>query len=819
MQTAQYANQTVVYATIVGQQETKNIADTNPSHDRIHVMLDSAPVGCWFYNSAGTVIDCNQHAVSMFEMDSKGEMNRSSIQTNAPLYQPSGELSTEYAKNALTQAVMEGTYKGVWMAKTKYGREFACEISATRIEYQGDYAIIVYLRETHEDFMVAMERKAEKEVQQRLHAMLDSSPMFCAIFDEMGNVLDVNQASLDFFGFQHKHEYIENFYKLSPEFQPNGMKTRDVILGLSKHIIETGEKICVEWMQQTIGGDPRPIEITLVPVVLEGENRVIAHARDLRTQHELKKLQDDARQRLQAMLNSSPLVCCLYDDQCTVLEVNNKVEELFELPDKQLFIERFRDLMPARQPSGNNSHEKYVELLQSAFATGRVRFEWMYQTPSGQPLPCEEIFERVRLGDKDYVIAYIRDLREQIRMVDNIRETSAHLELALEQANAASEAKSNFLSTMSHEMRTPMNAVIGMTAVGKKTEDIDGKNRALDKINDAASHLLGVINDILDMAKIESGKMELVPVVYNFSHMLRKVFTLTRFHLEEKQQIFTINVDNQIPMFVVGDAQRLAQALTNVMSNAIKYTKEGGTIALDISLASHKDNVYELKITVSDNGIGIPADKLDKLFTVFEQVQNDLKQVQSGTGLGLPITKSIVEMMGGQIWVESAPGKGTTITFTVQVGEITEAINDSNADDLFAMDDCAGSISSIGIFKGKRMLIAEDVEINREILITLLEDSGIIIECAETGKDAVDMIAQNKYDLVLMDIQMPEMNGLEATKHIRTLYSSDELPIIALTANVFKDDIESCRAVGMSDHIGKPYEIDMVFNKLKKHLL
>jgi len=390
------------------------------------------------------------------------------------------------------------------------------------------------------------------------------------------------------------------------------------------------------------------------------------------------------------------------------------------------------------------------------------------------------------------------------------------LETALIESNAASVAKGNFLSNMSHEMRTPMNAIIGMTAIGKKAQDIEEKNQALNKIGEASSHLLGVINDILDMSKIEADKMELVSVDYSFESMIHKILTVINSRADEKQQTIIVDLDDNIPKFIYGDDQRLSQVITNLLSNAVKFTPDNGEIRLSALLCSETGNSCEVRFEVTDNGIGISSEKQGKLFDAFEQADDVTHRIYGGTGLGLAISKRIVDMMKGRIWVESELGKGASFIFTVQIerSKSTEHISDPD-DDMIDM-------THKGEFKGKRLLVAEDVDINREILISLLGDSGLIIDCAENGKEALDMIAADpfKYDIVFMDLQMPEMDGLEASRLIRALpvQGNRRLPIIAMTANVFKDDIDACFAAGMDDHLGKPLELDKIFEKLSKYL-
>ena len=392
---------------------------------------------------------------------------------------------------------------------------------------------------------------------------------------------------------------------------------------------------------------------------------------------------------------------------------------------------------------------------------------------------------------------------------------------AKNKAEEASKAKGDFLSNMSHEIRTPLSAIIGMTSIGKKGSDIEQKNYALSKIEDASSHLLGIINDVLDMAKIEANKLELSHVEYDFERMLQKVMTVINYRVDEKRQKLTVSTKENIPNIVVGDDQRLAQVLTNLLSNAVKFTPESGSIWLDVSLLNETDGVCELGIEISDTGIGISRQQQEKLFMAFEQAESGISRVYGGTGLGLVISQRIVELMGGKIEVESEFGKGAKFIFSVKVlrgKKETDIICECPQEDI--VDE--KQTSPAGEFCGKRLLLAEDIEINREIFITLLEDTGVVIDCAEHGIEALNMVqaAHEGYDMVIMDVQMPHMDGLEAARRIRALpaHRREELPIIALTANVFKDDIEACYAAGMDDHLGKPLDIELVLEKLRKYM-
>ena len=383
----------------------------------------------------------------------------------------------------------------------------------------------------------------------------------------------------------------------------------------------------------------------------------------------------------------------------------------------------------------------------------------------------------------------------------------------------ANRAKSEFLANMSHEMRTPMNAIIGMAKIAEMSDDAAKKDYAIQRIREASNHLLGVINDVLDISKIEADKFDISASLFVFREMLQKAVDIISFRVDECRQSLSVNVDPDIPETFLGDSQRLLQVITNLLSNAVKFTPDEGSITLDASLLSEDNGMCRLQISVTDTGIGISDEQKSRLFRSFEQADTGSSRRYGGTGLGLAISKHIVELMDGKIWLESEPGNGSKFTFTVLIKREDLEQDRQPSGNAYGVNAADRQLDDLS---GHTILLVEDVEINREIVLSLLEHTNLTVECADNGLKALRMFeeAPQKYEMIFMDVQMPEMDGYDATRAIRALDMAEAktIPIVAMTANVFREDVEKCLEAGMNSHVGKPLNFDDVICHLRMNL-
>jgi len=764
---------------------------------------------------------------------------------------------------------------------------------------------------------------------ERMRLVFNSMPLGANIHNEKFDYFECNDAAVNMFGLSSKKEFREKFFELWPEYQPDGQLSSKKMDQFHEKVFSEG--YChFEWTYRNLKGELIPGECTIVRVKHNNEFVLVAYMRDLR---EIK----EAEERVQLMFDSTPIGANFWSRDYRVIDCNMETIRLFDMPNKQLYLDRFFDFSPEYQPDGRLSYEKGIELVKKAFEEGYKRFEWIHQKLNGEPIPCEVTLIRVKYKDDYIVVGYTRDLREQKAMLAEIHEenensramahwynsilnaiplpisvtdadakwtfintavekilgikfedaigkpcsnwgspvcntpdcgiacvkrgitqtyfsvgdislqvdtailkdlngdTMGYIEIAQDVTNlkvlakkqadaeAASRAKSAFLARISHEIRTPMNAILGITEIQLQDEYLQPHiKEAFNEIYNSGDLLISIINDILDLSKIEADKMELNVAKYETASLINDIVHINMMR-SSKFVEFELKVDENIPSKFLGDELRIKQILNNLLSNAYKYTEEG-LIKLSVHVETSHENEYDtIVFCVSDTGQGMTEEQINTVFTTeYARFNPKINRTVEGTGLGMNITWRLVRMMNGMISVESEPGKGTK--FTVRLPQ-KRASSDVLGTEIAEKLQNFRISSSSQMKKAKiireympygKVLIVDDVYSNLYVAKGLMVPYGLAIDLATSGFEAIDKIkAGEVYDVIFMDHMMPKMDGVETTKIIRDLGYKNS--IVALTANAITGQAKFFLENGFDEFISKPIDIrqlNAILNKL-----
>ncbi|MDD3352199.1 ATP-binding protein [Zoogloea sp.] len=514
------------------------------------------------------------------------------------------------------------------------------------------------------------------------------------------------------------------------------------------------------------------------------------------------------------------------DMNCAVVDANPQFATMLGYSLEEMKALHVWDWDPGIAPA------ELLEMVRSVSPEGE-QFETRIRSRSGCNLPVEIKSSRVLWGDKVYVMCTVREISERKQLDQELERHRHHLEdlvgqrtlelaSARDEAESANRAKSAFLANMSHEIRTPMNAIIGLTHLLLRDVENPEQAERLGKVDSAARHLLRVINDILDLSKIDANKITLENIDFPLSAALDRATSMLRASAAQKGLQLQLDVDPVLPTWVCGDPVRLEQIVVNYLSNAIKFSEKGCITLRARAQPPLGDGRLVVCIEVEDQGIGLSPKQIDSLFRAFEQADNSTTRRYGGTGLGLAISKRLAELMGGSVGVTSAEGTGSTFRVTLPFlpASTTLLYAGSPATDAgFGEDKTEGLAEQICTgHAGQHILLVEDNHLNQEIICELLGDTGLRVTVANNGQEALDMLARTPCDLVLMDLSMPVMGGLEAAALIRRQLHLTDLPILAMTANAFDEDRDRCLEAGMNDHVAKPVDPEIFFQALLRWL-
>lgn len=770
--------------------------------------------------------------------------------------------------------------------------------------------------------------------------IIDSTPDPLFVIDRSGHILITNNQALIEFGYTEKELVGQKVEILLPkELRGKHVNLRDEFFN-NGSVRTMGEGL--ELYAERKNGEHFSVEVCLSPIVKE--KQVIAVVRNISKRKESERLIQVRDKYITALMNSTPDPMLVVNKQGEIVLINHQMQVVFGYEEKELIGQKVELLLP------KELLHSHVKLRDQFFENSSVRSmgegsELYAVKKNGNKFPVEISLSPV--PEEKQVIAVIRDITKR-------KSIDIALADAAEKSRASNKAKSEFLANMSHEIRTPMNAIIGMSYLALQTKLNRKQHNYIQKVHRSGESLLGIINDILDFSKIEAGKLEMENVEFQLEDIFVNLANLLGLKAEEKGLELMFNLPSKIPYLLIGDSLRLGQILINLGNNAVKFTEAGGDISIKVRVLEEKDNKSLFQFSVKDSGIGMSAEQQGNLFQSFTQADSSTSRKYGGTGLGLAISKNLVQLMGGEIWVDSQLGEGSTFNFTVEFDVVSKPETDINNIDselldlkdmrVLIVDDnamareiltemtnsfgirveqaasgseaidllnqsahedpyqlvlmdwkmpgidgiaTAKSIennsqlkntpkvimvtaygqdeasnagkdlkiksyltkpvtqstlleaillaigsnshrikhsehqknkSSLDIAKlqGAHILLVEDNEINQELAKELLESNGMLVTLANNGLQALNQLKLNTFDGILMDCQMPVMDGFEATKAIRAQSKYTSLPIIAMTANAMVGDKEKVMSVGMNDHIAKPIDVAKMFKVMAK---
>ena len=837
------------------------IAETNV---RTQIMLDATPLCCNLWDEDLNNIDCNTAAVKLFELENKQEYLDRFFELS-PKYQANGKLSSELAAEHIKAAFATGHQCFEWLHQKLDGTLIPAEVELVRVQQGDGYIVAGYTRDLREHKkMLANLREADERTQ----IMLDATPICCNLWDEQFNIIDCNVAAVKLFGLNEKREYLDRYYELSPEYQPDGSLSTDKI---KKNILTAfRDGSCqFEWLHQKLGGTPIPAEVTLV-CVRRGQGYIVTgYTRDLREHKKHKAELERDKQRVDALLKLAQMT------QHPANEVVDYViQSIVSLSDSVIGyvvqLEHAADVLPFRSLIADESfscalplknedgtpHTLSAALLECLKTREAVICDDYGALPGERSFPTGHYPVRshmnVPIMDGETPVGILgvgnketpyteRDAQQLTLLAQglgnllNRKKHAEHLEKAKEHAENANKAKSEFLAHMSHEIRTPLNGVIGLSDLLAGTPLDEKQYEYVQLINASGNTLLVLINDILDFSKIEAGKLDIDSEPFDLSLTVSSALASLVARLGEKNLELAVSFCRNLPRLVVGDSGRVHQILLNLAGNAVKFTENGG-VRIDLTVESLQETSLVVKFSIVDTGIGISQSGIERLFQAFSQVDTSTARTYGGTGLGLAISLRLVKLMDGEIGVESTEGKGSHFWFKIPLGcdpEVIKCLKEDRCTKTLDQDcsNVEGQHCTVFVnrelpgeccIRGHSVLVVDDNEIQRDALRIQLENWGMKCTTCESAQEALRLVKEHQdrkepFDLFVIDSTLSDGSGIDLTCRLLAQSEEQDMQIIQLRAlsDDTKQDIADDWRV---EFVGKPVFASSLFDAVMNRI-
>ena len=759
------------------------------------IFLKNAPFTMSIFDKDLNIIMNSPHAVEMFGL-SKSEQFIKQFYELSPEYQPCGTPSREKALYYVSKALDEGKSTFSWMHKTIDGTPLPTEVTLLRFIYKGVPQIISFAVDLRSAIAI-QELEFEKKSKQMLQAILDTAPFGCCVTDENINALYCNDALVHLLDLKNKEECLALYFELSPEYQPCGTLSREKMDQFIKQIHKKGHTQ-FEWTHQTLDGTLIPVEVNCFSTTINGKTVNIGYIRDLRELNKYKEIEHSANERISFMLNTVPLIINYWGSNYNIKDTNQAALNFYGYASKEeAFKNAYKDIL---------ENTDWKDRLDEIFEKGSASF--IYEDALSNLWEVEGI--RTVHNNETIAITYSKNITHFKKLQEEHRQR--------EIAEESNKAKTMFIANISHEIRTPINSILGYSELALDDVIPTHTREYLNRILINSKLLLNIINNVLDISKIDSGLFDLEETVFDINEVIKHCQYLILPFAEEKRVKLSFHVETSELQgkYLIGDPTKINQICTNILSNAVKFTDSNGVVTVNVIAKALDENSCTLNFEFKDTGIGMTKDQISRSLDPFMQADSSTTRKYGGTGLGLAITQRFLNIMGSDLIVQSSLGIGSKFSFTLTLKTVKAemAISEKAIKEKL--------ILAKPIFKEGEVLVVDDNKMNMGVICEHLKQVGLTPTIALNGKEAIDKVKQRidsgepPYGLILMDLYMPIMDGKEASSIITDLNTGT--PIVAMTAGIIIKEEEGPFASSVANHyLSKPFTRQEIWHILLEY--